>query len=75
VLVTVNGRVQENNTSLDWRSCTACSLVGEAGRGEGTPRRGVHKDKLAALNTRRGGVAEMKGNKRPYDLQNAKCSL
>ena len=35
----------------------------------------MHKDKLAALNTRRGGVAEMKGKKRPYYLQIAKCSL
>jgi hypothetical protein len=69
------GRIQESDTPLDWRSCTACSLVGEAGRGEGTPRRGVQKGKLTALNTRRDGTAEMKGNKRLCDLLNARCSL
>jgi hypothetical protein len=42
---------------------------------EGASRRGMQKDKLAAMNTRRGGSAEMKGKKRPYDLQNAKCYL
>ena len=42
---------------------------------EGASRGGMQKDKLAAMNTRRGGSAEMKGKKRPYDLQNAKCSF
>jgi hypothetical protein len=35
----------------------------------------MQKDKLAAMNTRRGGIAEMKSKKRAYDLQNAKRSL
>ena len=35
----------------------------------------MQKDKLAAMNTRRGGIAEMKAKKRAYDLQNAKRSL
>jgi len=63
VPVTADGRVQENSTSLDGRSCTVCNLAGEAGRGEGTARRVMQKDKLAALNTRRGRITEMKGKK------------
>ena len=70
-----DGRVQESKRSLDWRRCTACNLPGEAGRGEGTSRRGMQEDKRAALNARRGGGAEMKGTKRSYALQNAKSSL
>jgi hypothetical protein len=35
----------------------------------------MQKDKLVAMSTRRGGIAEMKGKKRPSDLQNAKSSL
>ena len=35
----------------------------------------MHSDKRAALNTRRGGIAETKGRKRPCDLPNAKRSL
>jgi hypothetical protein len=35
----------------------------------------MQKDKLAAMNTRRGGIAEMKGKKRPYDFQNAESSV
>jgi len=35
----------------------------------------MQNDKRAALNTRRGGAAEMKGTKRPYGLQNAKSSF
>ena len=66
-----DGRVQETNTSLNWRRRTACHLAGDAGRRESTTRRVMQKDKLAALNTRRGGVAEMKGKKRPCGLQNA----
>jgi hypothetical protein len=73
--VTADGRVQENSTSLHWRRCTACNRAEEAGRGEGTSRRGMQKDKLVAMSTRRGGIAEMKGKKRPSDLQNAKSSL
>ena len=69
--MTADGRVQESNTSLDGRNCTAFHLAGEAGRGEGTARRVMQKDKYAAMNIRRGGVAEMKGKKRPCDLQNA----
>jgi hypothetical protein len=60
VPVTADGRVQEKSTSLEWRSCTACNLGGEAGRGEGTSRRGMQKDKLAAMNIWRGGIAEMR---------------
>ena len=44
VPVTADGRVQENSTSLNWRSCTVCNLGGEAGRGEGTSRRVMQKD-------------------------------
>ena len=75
VSVTADGRVQENSTSLDWRRHTACNLAEEAERGEGTSRRGMQKDKLVAMSTRRSGIAEMKGKKRPYGLQNAKSSL
>ena len=75
VSVTADGRVKESDTSLDWRGCTACNPAEEAGRGEGTARRVMQKDKLAAMNTRRGGIAEMKSKKRAYDLQNAKRSL
>jgi hypothetical protein len=75
VLVTADGRVQETNTSLEGRSCTASNLAGEAGLGKGTARRGVQKDKHAAPNIRRGGIVETKGKKRPYDLRTAKCSL
>jgi hypothetical protein len=71
VPMTADGRVQESDTSLDGRNCTACNLGGEAGRGEGTARRVMQKDKHAAMNIRRGGVAEMKGKKRPCGLQNA----
>jgi len=42
---------------------------------EGTARRGMQSDKRAALNGRRGGIAETQGMKRPCDLQNAKRSL
>jgi hypothetical protein len=42
---------------------------------EGASGRGMQKDKLAAMNTRRCGIAEMKRKKRLYDLQNAKCSF
>ena len=73
--MTADGRVRENDTSLDWRRCTACNPAEEAGRGEGTARRVMQKDKLAAMNTRRGGIAEMKGKKRAYDVQDAKRSL
>ena len=69
--MTADGRVQESDTSLEWRSCTACNLAGEAGRGEGTARSVMQKDKLAAMNIRRGGVAEVKDRKRPCDLLNA----
>jgi hypothetical protein len=75
VPVTVDGRVQENNTLLEWCSCTACNLAGEAGRGEGTLRKGMQSDKRAAMNIRRSGIAEMKGKERPYDLQNIQGSL
>jgi hypothetical protein len=44
VPVTADGRVQENSTSLNWRRCTVCTLGGEAGGGEGTPRRVMQKD-------------------------------
>lgn len=64
-----------NSTSLGWRSSAACNLAGEAGRGKGAARKGRPKDKRAALNTWRGGIAEMKGRKRLYDLQAATCSL
>jgi hypothetical protein len=50
-------------------------MAGEAGRGESTSKRGMEKHKLAAMNIRRDGMAEMKRKKRPYDLQNAKCLL
>jgi hypothetical protein len=75
VPVMADGRVQASDTSLDWRSCIACNIAGEAGRGEGTSRRVMQKDKSAAMNTRRGGTAQMKNKKRPCDLQNAKSSL
>ena len=75
VPVTAEGRVQENKRSLDWRRCTACNLGREAGHDVGTSRRLMQKDKLAARNTRRCGIAELKGKKRPCDLQKAKCSL
>jgi len=75
VPVMADGRVQASDTLLDWRSCIACNIAGEAGRGEGTSRRVMQKDKSAAMNTRRGGTAQMKGKKRPCDLQNAKSSL
>ena len=74
VPVTANGRAQKKSTLLDWRRCTACSLVGEAGPGEGTARRVMQNDKRAALSTRRGGITEMKGKKQPCDLQNTKNS-
>jgi len=35
----------------------------------------MQSDKRAALNGRRGGIAETQGMKRPCDLQNAKRSL
>ena len=63
VLVTADGRVQENDTPLDWRSYTVCNLAEEAGLSEGALRRGMQKDKLAVSNTRRGGIAAMKGKK------------
>ena len=63
VPVTADGRVQESDTPLDWRSCTACNLAEEAGLSEGALRRGTQKDKLAASNTRRGGIAALKGKK------------
>jgi hypothetical protein len=75
VPVTADGRVQENKRSLDWRRCTACNLGGDAGRDVGTSRRLMQNSKLAALNTRRCGIAEMIGKKLPCDLQNAKCPL
>ena len=75
VPVPADGRVQENSTSLDWRRCTACHLAEEAGRGEGTARIVMQKDRLAAMNTRRRRIAAMKGKKQPYALQNAKCLL
>ena len=75
VPVTADGRVQESKRSLDWRRCTACHLGGGAGRGEGTARRVMQKDKLGAMSTQRGGIAEMIGKKLPCDLQNAKCPL
>ena len=75
VPVTADGRVQESKRSLDWRRCTACNLGGEAGRGEGPARRAMQNSKLAAMNTGRGGVAEMIGKKLPCDLHNAKCPL
>jgi hypothetical protein len=75
VPVTAGGSVQKTNTSLNWRRCTACHLAGDAGRGKGTARRVIQKDKLAALNTRRGGTAETNDKERPYDVQNAKGSL
>jgi hypothetical protein len=75
VPVTADGGVQESDTSLEWRSCAACNLAGGAGRSEGTARRVMQKDKLAALNTRRGGSANVKGKKRSCDVQNAEYSL
>jgi hypothetical protein len=39
---------------------------------EGTARRGMQSDKRAALNGRRGGIAEMQGKKPPCGLQNPK---
>jgi hypothetical protein len=33
----------------------------------------MENSKLAAMNTQRGGIAEMIGTKLPCDLQNAKC--
>jgi hypothetical protein len=69
--MTADGRAQENKTSLNWRSCTACNLAEEPGRGEGTSGRVMQKDKLAAMNIRRGGIVEMKGKKQLYALQNA----
>jgi hypothetical protein len=68
VPVTADGRVQENKRSLDWRRCTACNLGGDAGRGEGPARRVMENSKLAAMNTQRGGIAEMIGTKLPCDL-------
>ena len=35
----------------------------------------MQKNKLAAMNIGRDGMAEMKSKKRPYDWQNAKCLL
>ena len=55
--------------------CTAYNLAREGGRGEGKAREGMQEDKRAAMNGRRGGIAEMKGKKRPHDLQNAESSL
>jgi len=63
VRVTADGSVQESDTSLEWCSCTACNLAGGAGRGEGTARRVMQKDKLGAMSTQGGGSAEMKGEK------------
>ena len=63
VPVTADGRVQESKRSLDRRRCTACNLGGDAGRGEGPARRVMQNSKLAAMNTGRGGVAEMIGRK------------
>ena len=34
----------------------------------------MQKDKLAAMNIWRGGIAEMKTKKRPYDFHNAESS-
>jgi hypothetical protein len=34
----------------------------------------MQKDKLAAMNIWRGGIAEMEGKKRPYDFHNAESS-
>jgi hypothetical protein len=55
--------VHENDTSLDWRSCTALNLGGEAGRGER-----CKKTKRAAMNTRGGGIAEMRGKERLFSF-------
>jgi hypothetical protein len=63
VRVTADGSVQESDTSLEWRSCAACNLAGGAGRSEGTARRVMQKEKLVAMSTQRGGIAEMKGEK------------
>ena len=35
----------------------------------------MQNDKRAAMKIRRGGTAEIKGKKRPCDLQNARCSF
>jgi hypothetical protein len=35
----------------------------------------MQKDKVAAMNIRRGRIAEMQNKRRPYDLQNAYHSL
>ena len=75
VPVTADGGVQESDTSLEWRSCAACNLAGGAGRSEGTARRVMQRDKLAALNTRRGGSANVKGKKQACGVQSAEYSL
>ena len=70
-----------SNPADEWSSqhrvqhCTAYHPAREAGRGEGKAREGTQEDKRAAMNGRRGGIAETKGKKRPHDLQNAKSSL
>ena len=43
VPVTADGSVQESDTSLEWRSCTAYHLAEDAGRGEDTARKVMQK--------------------------------
>ena len=66
------GRVQESDTSLHWRGCTACGLGGEAGHGGRTTMKVMQKAKRAALSRRRGGKAR---NNCCFWLQTATCSV
>jgi hypothetical protein len=64
-------KIQTNNTALDWHTCSACNLGNEAGCEQSM----MQKDKVAAMNIRRGRIAEMLNKRRPDDLQNAYHSL
>ena len=60
-VATSSGAASLTQMAFAW--CTACNLAAEAGRGESTSSRVIKKDKLATLNTRRGGIAEKEGKK------------
>jgi len=66
-------RVEVAQSAREAESSSEARSAGEAG-GEGAARRGRQKDKPAALTAQRGGAAEMRGRRRPCDLQSAAFS-
>ena len=69
--ITVDRKIQTNNTALDLGTCGACKWGNEAGCEQSM----MQKDKGPAMDIRRGGIAEMQNKRRPYDQRNAYHSL